>query len=219
MGKSHFTFEKHIVQTIVDAFNYLLDNKLGYYGRSKEQPNDLIVKFYKNKHDHRPISEREWYSTLDGRYQIILGHDKYEEGVSFIDIIANGCHIDMIRNDHGLNFPNFSGNFEIFLSEYCNKKIMPVCDEEGEQYRFIPIDTDLFYTNFVLHPDIRKTEYEYDSVIYEFFGFSDDDYYDPYDDSDYYSDDDNGNTIYRILEALVDGTVTPAMFNMQVVEE
>ena len=68
--------------------------------------------------------------------------------------------------------------------------------------------------------DIRKNTF--DSVIYEFFGFSDDDYYDPYvvyDDSDYYSDDDNGNTIYRILEALVDGTVTPAMFNMQVVEE
>ena len=212
----NFVFEKHIVQTIVDAFNYLLNNRLGYYGRSKEPPNDPIVKFYKNKHDHRPISERDWYSTLDGRYQIILGYYKYEEGVAFIDIIANECHIDMIRNDHGSFLPNYySGDFEIFLSEYCNKKIMPVCDEEGEQYRFIPIDTDLFYTNFMLHPDIRKTEYEYDSVIYEFFGLSDV----PDDDSDYYSDDENGNTIYCMLEALVDGSATPEMFNMQIVEE
>lgn len=215
--ESRFIFEKHIVQTIVDAFNYLLNNRLGYYGRSKEPPNDPIVKFYKNRYDQRPISESDWYSTLDGRYQIILGHYKYEDGIAFIDIIANGYYIDMIRNDHGLSFPNYSGNFEIFLSEYCNKKIMPVnCDEEGEQYRFVPIDTDLFYTNCVHYiPDVRKIEY--DSDIYEFFGLPDDDYYS--DDDYYYSDDENGNTIYCILEALVDGTATPEMFNMQVVEE
>ena len=217
-------FRRNEINTIIHAFNFLLDNKLGFYSRDK--PLKYIAEIYDDDNIYSN------YATIDGKYQLVLAGN--EEKTTKVYIIANGTIIELhptvryFEDEYGdrtffcfdPDYTDFDPSFDNegdkyrkeikihlkkwkcknVVSEYFKEKENP---ENEDQHIYIPFDTDIFGVNIY---DIWD---KYDRCIYSNltaipYISSDDEYLDM--------------TIYTLLERLVDDSLTPEMFNMQVVE-
>lgn len=222
-------FGAEATATIVGAFNFLLDNKLGFYGRDK--PFNYMAEIYDNDNIYST------HSTVDGKYQLLFAGNKARTSAFYI--IANGTIIKVeptiryFTDEYGDYFSfcsdfdpaytsfnpctdnkedEYRKEFKIHLkkwkykdvvSEYYEEKENP---EDEDQYIYIAFSTDIFGVNiYDIQDRYERCIYKYDIDTIVQHISSDDEYL--------------YMTIYTMLERLIDDTATPEMFNMQVVEE
>ena len=206
---------RYEADTIVNAFNFLLDNKLGYYGEKPPDVNDeMMNNIYPTASDFYDYTY-EYYSTNTAEQQIII--QRYEDDINKIYVICN--HICICIRE-------FDDIFEFELIYYHGKKLNPEYTEEYDEYMGCLVEdekyleakiSDIFY--FDIYSDQNDSiDYLYHK-IFKSLGLAEDEYKCKKDVHSYNSDDEKEVTVYTVLEVLVNATATPEMFYSHVIEE